>query len=61
MAADVEFGEKAINLSFRRHFQMSRAREVKKKCFTRFSVVVGTAMNGLWVIFLPSKLTLVCG
>jgi len=24
-------------------------------------MVVGTAMNGLWVVFLPSKLTLVCG
>jgi len=58
MAADVEFGEKVINLS-------SAFPDVtglgNHKCFTCFSVVVGTAMSGLWVVFLSSKLTLVCG
>ena len=60
MAADVDFGEKVY-----KSFISSVFPDVtglgNHKGFTRYSIVVGTPMNGLWVIFLPSKLTLVCG
>ena len=59
MAADVEFGEKAINLSFRRHFQMSRAREiisvlpVFQSCWEQRWMVCGSYFclrNLLWCV-----------